>query len=319
MGEHAGGRLYLSFGPMKRALVTGASGPSGRAVGVVLAELGVELHGLGRADPPVEWHGGWQSADVRDDERLDEIVRAVAPDVVFHLAATRDGELEELMAVNAHGTTALLQAVERHRPDAFVVVAGSSAEYGAVRDPGPIGEGTPLRPLTSYGASKVAAGEAALKARVAVSHTRPFNLTGPGLPDSVAPGAFARQLAEIEAGRREPVVRTGPLGATRDYVDVRDVARAWILLAERRLEGVFNVCSGRPTVVRDLLAALVDLSGLDVDVVEPTGPAEATDAPAQVGDPSRLTAATGWQAEISLERSLADLLADWRTRVVQMT
>lgn len=299
---------------MKRALLAGASGFAGRALAALLVAEGAELHGLGRGSAPDAWPGTWHTADIRDAEQVDAAIAAARPDAVFHLAGTRDGTLEDLLAVHVLGLEHVLDAVGRRAADARVVIVGSSAEYGAVE--GLVGEHAPLHPLTPYGISKAAQGLLAA-ARGAV-HARTFNLVGPDLPDALAPGAFARALAEIEAGQREPVLRTGPLGTCRDYVDVRDAARAWVALATPGTDGAYNVCSGTATAIGDVLAMLIRLSGAEVQVQEPPA-ADARDVPSQTGDPSRLREATGWSAEIPLERSLVDLLDGWRSRVAQTT
>jgi GDP-4-dehydro-6-deoxy-D-mannose reductase len=201
-----------------------------------------------------------------------------------------------------------------------VVVVGSAEEYGPVApDELPIREGAPLRPASPYAVSKVAQGALALlygpAGGMRVVLTRTFHHTGPGRGEAFAESSFARQIAEIEAGLRPPVLKVGNLEAVRDFADVRDVVRAYWLLLERGEGGAaYNVCSGKGRRVRDLLDTLLAASRARVEVRVDPDRLRPADVPAQVGDPSRLRAATGWEPRIPIERSLLDLLEDWRTR-----
>jgi GDP-4-dehydro-6-deoxy-D-mannose reductase len=145
--------------------------------------------------------------------------------------------------------------------------------------------------------------------------TRTFHHTGPGRGEAFAESSFARQLAEIEAGLRPPVLRVGNLDAVRDFADVRDVVRAyWLLLEKGEGGAAYNVCSGKGRPVRHLLDVLLAASNARVEVRVDPDRLRPSDVPAQVGDPSRLRAATGWEPRIPLERTLRDLLDDWRAR-----
>jgi len=201
-----------------------------------------------------------------------------------------------------------------------VLVVGSAEEYGPVGpDEMPIRETTPLRPASPYAVSKVAQGALALlygpAGGMRVVLTRTFHHTGPGRGEAFAESSFARQVAEIEAGLRPPVLKVGNLEAVRDFADVRDVVRAyWQLLDRGEAGAVYNVCSGQGRRVRDLLDALLAASSARVEVRVDPDRLRPSDVPAQVGDPSRLRAATGWEPRIPLERTLRDLLDDWRAR-----
>jgi GDP-4-dehydro-6-deoxy-D-mannose reductase len=186
----------------------------------------------------------------------------------------------------------------------------------------PMREETPLRPASPYAVSKVAQGALALlygpAGGLRVVLTRTFHHTGPGRGEAFAESSFARQLAEIEAGRQPPVLKVGNLEAVRDFADVRDVVRAYWMLLEKGAGGTaYNVCTGRGRRIRDLLDLLLAASGAKVEVRVDPERLRPSDVPAQVGDPSRLRAATGWEPRIPLERSLLDLLDDWRTRTAR--
>jgi len=202
-----------------------------------------------------------------------------------------------------------------------VLVVGSAEEYGAVDpDAAPITEDAPLRPLSPYAVSKVAQGflalQYALSREMAVVRTRTFPHTGPGRGAAFAESSFARQIAEVEAGRRRPVLEVGNLDAVRDFTDVRDVVRAYWLLLERGNPGeVYNVCSGRGQSIGDVLRALLEISGVHVDLKVDRERLRPSDLPALVGDPTRLREATGWEPKIPLEQTFRDLLDHWRERV----
>ena len=219
------------------------------------------------------------------------------------------------------GIVHLLDAVRSLGLRPAVLVVGSAEEYGPVRpEDMPIREETPLRPASPYAVSKVAQGALALlygpAGGLRVVLTRTFHHTGPGRGEAFAESSFARQIAEIEAGRREPVLRVGNLDAVRDFADVRDVVRAYWMLLEKGEGGrAYNVCSGRGRRIRELLDILLAASVARVEVRTDPDRLRPSDVPAQVGDPARLRSATGWEPTIPLERSLQDLLDDWRARV----
>jgi GDP-4-dehydro-6-deoxy-D-mannose reductase len=217
----------------------------------------------------------------------------------------------------------VLEAVRKRGIAPRTLVVGSAEEYG-LADPRdlPLREDAPLRPLTPYAASKVAQGfvalQYALSSDIPVMRTRTFHHTGPRRGESFAESSFARQLAEIEAGRRAPAIEVGNLDSVRDFCDVRDVVRAYWGLVEKGQTGeVYNVCSGTGVRLRDLLRMLIEASGLSVEVRVDPARLRPSDVPELVGDPGRIRAAIGWAPRIPLERSLGDLLDHWRERVAQ--
>ena len=261
--------------------------------------------GLSRAD-----------ADLRDAAAARRAVAAAAPHVVYHLAARahvgdawRDpgGTLQDnlLLAFN------VLEAVAGEAPGAVVVAAGSSEVYGPPERL-PVTEDALLRPQNPYAVSKAAAdllgGFYADARRLRVVRARAFNHVGPGQDPSYAVASFAQQVA---AG---PVVVTGNPDTRRDYTDVRDVVRAYRLLAERGLPGVFNVCSGRTASAAELVAALGRIAGVELEHRVDAALVRDHEVPEVRGSYDALRAATGWAPEIRLEQTLADALADARGR-----
>lgn len=303
-----------------RVLVTGAGGFVGGHLVHALLAAGHEVfaapppqHG---PPPPALSGARWLGLEMTSSESLAAVVAEARPEWVFHLAAQSSvGEsLRDPLGtwdVNATGTLRLLAAL----PEGVRLVFVSSSEvYGAVAEAAqPIAESAPLRPVNPYGASKAAAEmavfEAAAAGRVKAVVTRSFTHTGPGQTDRFALGSFAQQLAEIRAGAKAPVLRVGSLERRRDYLDVRDVVRAYLLLAEHGETGaVYNVCSGEARPLGELLKTLIELSGVEVRVETDSTLLRDHDIPLLVGDPSALRA-LGWAPEIPLRQTLADLLA----------
>jgi len=314
-----------------RLLVTGAGGfVGGHLVDFLRAEHPeVEIHGVVLPQGGVSWRAASGArvieADLTEPAAAAAVVEEVRPDRILHLAGQSSVHLSWLdpagtLRTNVLGIVHLLDAVRSRGLRPPVLVVGSAEEYGPVGpEEMPIREETPLRPASPYAVSKVAQGALALlygpAGGLRVVLTRTFHHTGPGRGEAFAESSFARQLAEIEAGRRPPVLKVGNLEAVRDFADVRDVVRGYWMLLEKGEGGVaYNVCTGRGRRIRDLLDVLLAASGARVEVRVDPERLRPSDVPAQVGDPSRLRAATGWEPRIPLERTLRDLLDDWRAR-----
>jgi GDP-4-dehydro-6-deoxy-D-mannose reductase len=293
-----------------RAFVTGGHGFVGPWLSRHLSAEGDELV---LSDP---------SLDIGDGEGLRQAMAAARPDVVYHLAAQSSvGESwqapAETWRVNALGTVQVLGAVQDSCPGARVVLVSSVEVYGAVAPSDlPITETAPFRPATPYAASKVAAEMAGLQAylgrRLDVIRARPFNHTGPGQTDRFFVPSMARQIVEgCRSGDTE--LRTGNLTVCRDILDVRDVVRAYRLLALRGRPGeAYNVCSGRSVPLRQVLEHLLTAAGCTMTPVVDPQRLRPVDLPDLRGDPTHLRQDTGWEPAIDLEVTLADVIGYWR-------
>jgi GDP-4-dehydro-6-deoxy-D-mannose reductase len=269
-------------------------------------------------------------ADLNDPAAVEKVLDEVAPDRIVHLAGQSSVHRSWIepggtLRTNVLGLVNLLDAVRRRGLSPAVLVVGSAEEYGLV-DPSelPLRETTPLRPSSPYAVSKVAQAELARlygpAGGMKILLTRTFPHTGPGRGESFAESSFARQIAEIEAARRAPVLSVGNLDAIRDYTDVRDVVRAyWMLLEAGEAGDVYNVCGGQGRTIREMLDMLLACSKVQVEVKVDPDRLRPVDVPVQVGDPSKLQAATGWGPRIPLDRTLADLLDDWKGRIAEAT
>jgi GDP-4-dehydro-6-deoxy-D-mannose reductase len=261
-----------------------------------------------------------------DGVAVQEELEKAKPDYIFHLAAKSHigqswlNPLDTLQT-NISAQVNLLEAVRRLKLESRIAVAGSSEEYGAL-DPGhvPIGEETPLKPVSPYAVSKVAQDLMGLQYfknyGMQIVRLRIFNLTGPGRSEAFVTSAFARQVARIEAGLQEPVVHVGNIKVIRDFTDVRDAAEAMRLALEKGEPGeVYNICSGTGIEVGEILNILKLESNQEFEVKHDGDRVRPSDLPVIYGNGARLRAATGWEPRISFAQSMKDLLDEWRTRV----
>ena len=299
-----------------RALVVGADGFVGRHLVDHLRDAGDEV--IEAVGPHVPAGGARRPVDVRDGPSVRRLVADVQPDALYHLAAVAYGpdaarDLPAAIAVTVGGTANVLGALSNDSLGTIVLVTGSSEVYGAPDDD-PITEAAELRPVSLYGATKVAQEALALAYGRAeglrVIATRSFNHIGPGQRDSFAVASFAHQLRSIEAGDREPRLRVGNLSSVRDFTDVRDVVRAYRLLVVGAHAGApINIASGMGRTMRALVEGLIAISGLDVSIEVDADRVRARDPRRIVGDASRLRSLTGWEPMIPIERTLADIWA----------
>lgn len=297
-----------------KVLVTGAGGFVGTHVQRVLMLSGHDV----RTDR--DSHS--TSLDLAAEDSAAVLVRETEPDGIIHLAARVDSPNDawvEVLRNNQLATFRLLDAVKRHAPRARVLVASSSAVYGAVpQERNPVRESEATRPTTLYGASKVgteAIACAFAASGLAVTICRPFNTIGPGGDKRSALAHWARKLHELDARPGDGVFRCGPLNTWRDLTDVRDIARAYVEILECQLaDPVVNLCSGRAIEGASLLELLFTTAGVRPPVESaPAGPG---DILFQRGDPSRLSTATGWRPSISLAQTVEDVVREHRQSVV---
>lgn len=261
----------------------------------------------------------WQQVDILDRAAVRTAISELQPPVIFHCAglphvAESWANAGRALQVNALGTHHLLDAVRETSPHSRVIVAGSALVYRQSEQA--LREDSPLSPNDPYGLSKLAQEMLAMRAGTPVVATRPFNHIGPRQQPSFATSSFAKQIAEIEAGRREPVMLVGNLDSRRDLTDVRDIVRGYEALASRGTAGrSYNICSGTALRMGDVLDRLIGLARVRVTVQQDPARMRPSDNPLVLGDPSRMAADTGWIPEIPIEQTLEDLLAWWRTHV----
>lgn len=298
-----------------RALVTGAGGFVGRHLVAHLTDAGDEVL---TTDPQ---QGG---ADITDADAVRAELVDVKPEVVYHLAGWADvgGSWDHPVATfraNAEGTLNVLAAASEAGVERVLAVSSADVYGKAEPDEMPLTEDSPLRPSSPYAASKVAADYLGLQAwlgrGLAVLRVRAFNHLGPGQTDRFVASALASRIARAERDGGTGLT-VGNLSARRDYTDVRDVVRAYRLLATQGEPGeAYNVCSGVDLAVQDLVDQLLDLSTADLRLETDDALLRPVDTPVLRGSHDKLTAATGWEPEISMATTLSDLLDDWRSRL----
>jgi GDP-4-dehydro-6-deoxy-D-mannose reductase len=295
-----------------RALITGATGFAGRHLLAACAAAGDDVIA---APPSAE-------ADLTDAAVVRSLVRDARPDVIYHLAARAHvGQSWEdplgVLAQNVAMTANVLDAVRLEAAGAVVLSIGSGEEYGPPESV-PTTEAAPLRPQNPYAVSKASS---SLVARfhadahgLRVIHARAFNHAGPGQEPIYAIANFAKQFAAGLDADDDPVrVISGSPDTRRDFTDVRDIVRAYRLLAERGEPGVFNICSGVSRSARELIEALSEVAGVDVEHSVDPAKVRTHEVFEIRGANDRLRRATGWTPEIPLEQTLADTLEYWRS------
>jgi nucleoside-diphosphate-sugar epimerase len=300
---------------LRRILITGTSG----FVGQHLIPL------LRRRFPDADLYSA--TADVTDAQAVAAEISAVQPDHCIHLAGiaairAAGQEPDRAWRVNLHGTLHLARAIVSHAPHCTLIFASSADAYGASFRAGhALDESAALAPLNTYGATKAAA-DLALGAMAGEGlhaiRIRPFTHTGPGQSADFVVSAFARQVARIAAGLQEPVLHVGRLDTQRDFLDVRDICAGYAACIERANElepgVIFNMASGTPRRIGDVLQALCMEGHVQPRIETDPGRMRASDLQITWGDASRASALLGWSPVIPWERTLRDLLAHWHER-----
>ncbi len=261
--------------------------------------------------------------DITNFASVKRVISATKPDFVFHLAAI--STLSEswknpvhTMQVNLGGPSHFLEAVRQTRLNSRVVLTGSREEYGAVSKKAlPIKETEPLNPVNPYGVAKTAADwlghQYWTKYGVETIRARPFNHTAPVWPDRFVDSNWCRQIASIEAGQQEPVIKVGNLTAIRDFTDCRDVATAYWRLANRGRSGeAYNICSKKPVQMKKLLEELLSYSTVSITIKPEKERFFKDQVPVAWGDNAKIRRHTGWKPVIPIQQTHLELLEYWR-------
>jgi len=315
-----------------RVLITGMSGFAGSHLADLLLDqthwtlIGISRTTEGqRASPRVFW---WK-LDLSDRDGLLRLLKFERPDLIVHLAAQSNVPISwqdpwATYETNVRAQLNLLQGVIDAKLSPRILISSSNEVYGRPVSPVdlPFREDHPLRPVNPYAVSKATQDLMALQYHLShqldVVIARPFNHIGPGQSERFVASAFAQTIAKIEAGLSEPVMLLGNMAAERDFTDVRDVARAYLALIQKADGGQpYNVCSGRPCPVQSLLDVMLSLSSAKIEQRIDPARLRVADIPVSFGDPARIRHATGWEARIPFEQTVADILNYWRERIRQ--
>lgn len=314
-----------------RVLITGINGFVGSYLAeYLLASGGWDIYGVGRSPTilltDLQDHVTYHAVDFSSRDEIQTVLEQVKPDVIFHLAAQSNvhrsfAEPEETLVANIFPALHIFQSVVSLNQQPLILMIGSNEVYGRVQPEDlPVDEETPFRPVSPYAVSKVT--QDMLAHQYMASHNlrtirvRPFNHIGPRQSEQFVACAFAAQIARIEAGQQEPLLRVGNLAAERDFTDVRDIVRAYELVATHGMVGqVYNIGSGRSISIQFLLETLLSLSTCDIAVEPDPARMRPADIPRIVCDSRRLAQHTGWTPQIPLEQTLSDILNYWRAHV----
>ncbi len=316
-----------------RALITGITGFAGSHLAEYLLSLkDVEVFGIFR------WRSRTENienirlniklfeCDSKDAISIREVIKKIKPDRIYHLAAQSYVPMSwvapaETLSNNIISEVNLIEAVKAEVSDCRIQIAGSSEEYGLVySNEIPIKESNPLRPLSPYGVSKVTQDLLGYQYHKSynmnIVRTRAFNHTGPRRGDVFATSNFAKQIAEIEKGKRDSIIYVGNLEAVRDFTDVRDVAIAYYLSLEKGEMGeVYNICSGKGYKIKDMLNLLLSLTKHKIEIKPDPKRMRPSDVELLVGDSAKFQQKTGWKPTIPFEKTMNDLLNYWRERI----
>lgn len=309
---------------MSKALITGINGFVGTHLNNYLLSKGVEVYGTVKPTGEENSDEKLTSVDILDYQGMKKVIEDISPDYVYHLAALSSPSASfqnpaETLTNNIGGQLNILEAVkELQLLNTKVLVVSSAEVYGRVDEKYlPTNELAPLKPTSPYATSKIAQDflglQYFLSQNVKSIRVRPFNHTGPFQGPFFAIPSFAKQIAEIEKGQKEAVLKVGNLDTKRDFTDVRDVVRAYDLLMEKGEAGeVYNIGSGKSHRISDVLDMLLSYSTAKILVENDPERMRPADIPELLCDYSKLHHVTGWKPEISLEDSLKDTLDYWR-------
>ena len=312
-----------------KALITGISGFAGSYLAEFLLDKRYKVFGTFYDKSTFSNLNGCMDkikifkCDIRNYNSLGAIIEKVRPDEIYHLAAIsfvptslKDPKLA--FDTNTYGTLNLYQAVIEQKINPKILFVGSADEYGIVnKNDLPINENCPLQPVNPYSISKASADYLSYfyfkSYDLNIARVRPFNHIGPRQSPEFVCSNFAKQIVEIEKGMKEPVIMVGNLEAKRDFTDVRDMVRAyWLAIQKCETGEVYNICSERAVQIRELLNNLLKLSSKQIEVMKDPQRMRPSDNPILQGSSSKFKEKCGWKPEISLDKTLKDILEYWR-------
>lgn len=309
-----------------KALIIGGAGFVGGYLINELASDGYDVHATCLPSENIKGECTVHTLDIMDKEAVSAVLSAVSPDVVFHLAAQSSVALSwkkpQLTAeINVIGSINVLEAVREAEKKMRLILIGSGEEYGFIREGAcPLDENEKLSPGNIYAVTKACQGmlgEVYARAyKMDIIMVRAFNHSGPAQLPMFVISDFCKQIAEIEKEMRPPEMMVGNLSAMRDFTDVRDVVRAYRLLAEKGVCGkTYNVGRGKAVKISYILETAVSMATRPVEIKQDPARMRASDIPLIEPDVSLINADTGWSAEISMEQTVKDTLDYWRNNL----
>lgn len=315
---------------MNKVLITGSTGFVGQHLARHLLSLGTyKVHGTYRSESSLSLFDDvkdkitFSHSNLDNAEDVERIIADIQPDFLFHLAAQASPAVSfksplNTLTNNITSELHILEAIRNHSKHTRLLSVATGEMYGVIKPEDiPVNETTPLKPISPYSVSKIASEYLALQYHLAykvdVVRVRPFNHIGPGQKDGFVVADFAKQIVEIEKGKKEPVLTVGNLEARRDFTDVRDIVRAYVLAVEKGESGeVYNIGSGKSHKINDMLHMLLSFSTQKVEVSVDPARIRPIDVPEVRCDYSQFNKVTGWEPQIPFERTLEEILDYWR-------
>ena len=311
-----------------KVFISGATGFVGCHLIDLLSSPKYEIYGTSFPEKPEAGGGGKNIfyLDIKSEKEVFEAIKRIKPDWIFHLAAVSNVKhswerRREALETNLMGTFYLFEAVRKFVPQARVLFISSSDVYGILSPTENVfKEEDSSQVVSPYAFTKVS-GEILSKFYVQIENldvviARSFPHTGPGQSPDFVCSDWASQIVRIEKGLAEPWIKVGNLEVKRDFLDVRDVVRAYILLVEKGRRGeVYNVCSGRAVSLKEILDLLLSFSSQKIEVQVDSTKLRKADIPLLLGDNKKIKEETSWEPEIPLKQSLQDLLEYWRNKI----
>jgi len=303
-----------------KILITGINGFVGTHLKKLLEEKSYDVYGIDKNSDKEDIF----KADITDNKKVFDIIKKVKPEKIFHLAAqssaTKSFKFPKLTErVIVHGTKNIINACINSKISPKILIVSSSEVYGN-QTKFPINEDSELKPLNPYAVFRIKQEELCINYfknhGIKVVITRSFNHTGPGQNPSFICPHFARQIALIENGMKEPVIEAGNLNTSRDFTDVRDIVVAYDLALEKcRFGEIYNICSSKAYKNVDLLNTLLKMSKIKVKIKIDKNRIRGIDMPFVQGDNTKFCKETDWKPKISIQQTLKDILEYWRHRV----
>ncbi len=319
-----------------KILITGITGMAGSHLAEhLLSENGHEIFGTCRwrskKDNIYDFHDKINlcECELKDPHAVNRLIQDVRPDQIYHFAAQSSvssswNSPQDTIVNNVTSQLNLFEAVRLLKlKDIRILISGSSEEYGLVYENElPVNENNQLRPMSPYGVSKVTQTAMAFQYfknyGMHIVRTRSFNHTGPRRNETFVTSNFAKQIVEIELGRKEPVIHVGNLSAIRDFSDIRDIVNAYVIALDHGTPGeMYNIGSDVSHSIGDVLDMLLSLSDVEIDIKEDPSRIRPLDVPELRCDSSKFRNKTGWKPEIEFRTTLSDLLRFWREKLTK--
>lgn len=311
-----------------KALITGVNGFVGTYLEDLLLSQNIEVWGSSRQklDYPNNKLNRIQ-LDFNSEDSIVNSINELEPDLIFHLAAQSSvkkswDNITSTLESNIISSSRLYEAIRQSTVANTVKIlsVGSSEEYGIVsRDNIPICEDAVLNPINPYGISKVSQYMLAklyCSFGMHIVHVRSFNHIGPGQGLGFVAADFSNQIARIESGLMDPTLSVGNLSAKRDFLDVRDIVHAYSKIIFSGISGeVYNICSGIPIAISEMLEILVELSTCEIEIKINPDLMRSVDIPLYVGSNEKIKDLINWSQHFSIEKTLEDTLNFWRKRI----